>query len=138
MDQVFAGAVPILAVFFAWVLGEYGKRQASLNQRKEKRYEGLVRALSGFYANAADPQQREAFLEEWRITWLYCPDCVVLAGNRFLAAVESGSGTDEESRRAALSDFVSVIRRDLHRRSSLSGSDFAVYGVNRLPYESGA
>ena len=133
MDQTFAGAVPILAIFVAWLLGEYGKRRASLSQRKEKRYEGLLHALTGFYVDAADRRKRESFLDEWRMAWLYCPDRVVRAGNRFLATVQEGSATNEESRRVALSDFVSAIRTDLHRMSRLSGSDFVIHSVRDLP-----
>lgn len=78
-----------------WFLNERSKRRAAEYRRRERRYRRLMAGINAFYA--AGPhlgavgdvdRERERFLRELRLVWLYCPDGVVRAGKSLQQAME--------------------------------------------------
>ena len=75
--------VPLSGGIFAWWLSEHSKLKWEKQIRKEDRYLGFLEAMHGFYVTSNDKEEKEQFIQELRLAWLYCPDEVITAGNRF-------------------------------------------------------
>jgi Pyruvate/2-oxoacid:ferredoxin oxidoreductase delta subunit len=108
-------AVPLLAGVVAWFCNERTKRAAEEYQRKEPRYQELLRTIRGFYAQVNIDEEKKKFVEQLKLCWLYCPDEVIRKGYAFLNAINSPQATDAE-KYAAHGDFVVAIRKDLLSR----------------------
>ena len=109
-------ALPVLAAVVGWVVNESAKRRTELRQRKEERYRVLLDSLQGF-GGSADPatsvQDRDRFLRQLELCWLYCPVSVVRAGYAFMDLVTEGVRVEDEKRQQAVGTFLMAIRRDL-------------------------
>ncbi len=46
-------------------------------EKKEERYISLVKSIKGFYNGTHDQQKIDQFLDEFYLSWLYCPDNVI-------------------------------------------------------------
>ena len=75
--------VPLTSAIFVWWLNERSKLKWEKHIRKEKRYRGFLESIHGFYVTSQDEEEKEKFLQELRLAWLYCPDDVIKAGKRF-------------------------------------------------------
>lgn len=143
--------LPLVIAIVAWALNMRGRLNWEKQKRKEERYRGILEVIHGFYSGSGstvDEQTFESFMKEWRLAWVYCPDEVILAGNRFLQSVVNFSNTkllqaetsdDEElsrlvemaagenrSARELLAQFVLEIRRDIQRKTKLTTQDYGV------------
>ena len=83
--------IPLTSVIFAWWLNERSKLKWEKHIRKEDSYRGFLESIHGFYVTSQDEKQKEKFLQELRLAWLYCPDDVIKAGNAFLGTVVTGA-----------------------------------------------
>lgn len=75
--------------------------------------------------------QREAFIEQVNLCWLYSPDEVILKAYAFLDAVHTGANAREDERELALGELIVAVRNDLlpqrlGRRTELRAQDFKV------------
>lgn len=124
------------AGIIVWSLNERSKRRAAEYRRREWRYRSLIAGINAFYAPGSESSaggnvdgERERFLREIRLIWLYCPDSVVRAGNRLLQAMldESPVGDPTEAGRAC----VAALRRDLVPGTDLRGDEFVFASPRR-------
>lgn len=58
-------------------------RKFDLYKTREAIYSELIKGLRGFYADGSR-EQRELFLHNLRLSWLYCPDNVIKKANELL------------------------------------------------------
>lgn len=124
-------AVALVGAGATYLLSEQAKRRERAWLRLEERYTRLTRALPSFYENGR-PDDRQAFIAEWYQGWLYCPDDIVLAGNRFLDAVKQGHGEQEDKERlGSFEDFVIALRRQMRGSTRLTGADFRIVSATR-------
>jgi hypothetical protein len=78
--------IPLAGAVIAWFLNERRRRSWEEYLRKEDRYQGLLKSLSGFYVHAADATVRNIFIEEYKKCWMYCDDEVIRAANAAIHA----------------------------------------------------
>jgi hypothetical protein len=119
-----------LAAVAAWFVNERRKRAQEEYVRKEEKYKALLSSIRGFYAESHDATAKQAFLDQLRQCWLYCPDEVIHKANAFLQTVAIGANSKE----AALGELVAAIRRDMLSRKGvrgtrLQGKDFGHWGT---------
>ena len=139
-EALIAGLFAILVAGISWSFNEYARRRTESYIRREKRYQRLVKLLRGFYEGGADARQREAFLVELNLCWLYCPDVVIRRSYVLMDSVSTGSTSTSEQRHLAAGDMLDAIRRDLcgstllpfWKRTSLKGADFRHYSVQAI------
>lgn len=124
ISPLLAVIVPLGGAIVVWCLNEWGKRRWENFKRKEERYLTLLRSLRGFYVASQNAEQKERFIEEIRLTWLYCPDEVIRAGNAFLAAVSAETTSSPQEMERALAVFVITLRRDLNRSTNLTVREY--------------
>ena len=121
--------VPLIAGIFGWWLNERKKLQWEERTRKEDRYRGFMESVQGFYALSQDKGEKEKFLQELRLAWLYCPDEVIQAGNVFLDTVSTGAKSSAEQRDQALAEFEIALRRDLYGKTQLTVGDHRIWSA---------
>jgi hypothetical protein len=130
-------ALPLLGAVIAWFTNEWRKRVADQYQRKEANYKELIRSLRGFYAGAAKADELKLeFLNQLNISWLYCPDEVILRGYAFLETVHAKEKKSDAEKQLAFGALVVAIRSDLISRSlvqrtELLAKDFKHFNVHR-------
>jgi hypothetical protein len=127
--------IPLSGAVIAWYLAEYRKRASEEYIRKEERYRELILALRGFYIGSEDPAQRQAFLDQVRMCWLYCPDEVITCAYAFLLSVHAQMTSDDRTKEMALGRVMSAIRNDLISRrivkaTLLTATDFRHFGIS--------
>lgn len=115
--------IPLVGAIAVWCLNELAKRRWERYKRKEERYVSLLNSLRGFYVSPQDAKQKERFLEEFRLAWLYCPDKVIKAGNAFLATLAIGAKCSDQEKESALAGFVLALRNDLNSSTKLKVDD---------------
>ena len=132
--------VPVAIVVIGWVLNSHSERQWQQYNRVEERYIGLLKSLEGFYESTnqvAAKEQKEEFLKELRLCWLYCSDEAITKANIFLDHVSTGAAKTEKEQQEALQAFVFQLRQDLYsekprfwpwtsRQTKLSPEDFRI------------
>lgn len=118
-----AVVIPLAGGILAWWLNEHSKLKWEKHVRKEDRYRGFLESISGFYIASQDREQKEKFLQELKLAWLYCPDNVIKAGNAFLDTVATGAESSDEEKERALAEFEMALRRDLHGKTKLTVGD---------------
>lgn len=121
--------VPLIAGIFGWWLNERKKLQWEERIRKEDRYRGFMESVQGFYELSQDKGEKEKFLQELRLAWLYCPDEVIQAGNVFLDTVSTGDQSSTEQRNQALAEFEIALRRDLYGKTQLTVGDHRIWSA---------
>jgi len=93
MAEEISITIPIIVALIAAIIGpwiiEYWKWKNEPRRRilheSEVRYFNLLTNLIGFYENH-DPKKIAQFYEHYRTAWLYAPDEVIEAVNRFFKA----------------------------------------------------
>ena len=127
-------SVPVLVVVVGWLLNEHSKRQWERYKRKEDRYIALLESLKGFYVSA-DPatakSNKNRFIHQLDLAWLYCPDSIIHAGYNFLEHVRVGIGKSDEEKELAVAEVIAQMRKDLFGRkfwfwgkTNLEASDY--------------
>jgi hypothetical protein len=111
--------IPVLSVVIGWMLNEYAKRNYDNFKNKEQRYEKLITALQGFYANSLNAEVKATFINQLNLCWMYCPDTVILQGYAFLNTVHTESKSGENERYLAVGEFIYAIRKDILRKNIL-------------------
>ena len=119
--------VPLVVGIVLWGLNERSKLKWEERTRKEKRYQGFLESIHGFYVTSQDEKQKEKFLQELKLAWLYCPDDVIKAGNTFLGTVATGAQSSDEVKERALAEFEIALRRDLHGKTELTVEDHRIW-----------
>lgn len=116
----------IIAVCGYVVKGELDIRMSQRGQ-KEERYKGMLRALKGFYESSQEKQLKEKFLEELTQAYLYAPDHVIRAANKFFDTIRvKPEPSSEEEKRKALTSLIIAMRKDL-RKTKLLDSEFQTW-----------
>jgi hypothetical protein len=87
----------------AWIYQRTWDRQ----EVRIERYQAIIDLLSGFTQDHLSPDEIDEAFREIRRLWLFAPDDVIKAGNRFIEAAEKG-----ETKRSTLAEFVLAMRRD--------------------------
>ncbi len=119
--------VPLAGGIIAWGLNERSKRKWKRYLRKEDRYRGLLKSISGFYASSQDQKKKEKFLQELSLAWLYCPDNVIKAGNAFLVTVDTETVSSDEEKERALAELCLSLRKDLRGNTELTVKDHRIW-----------
>ena len=127
-------SVPVLVAVVGWLLNEHSKRQWERYKRKEDRYVALLEDLKGFYVGAdtaTAKDDKNSFIHQLDVAWLYCPDSIIHAGYSFLERVSIGFGTSVEENDLAAADLVAQMRKDLlgkkfwfWKQTELEASDY--------------
>ena len=110
----------------SWTLNLREKRRVDEYIRKEQVYKDIVVALQALY-RSDNPQEKEKFIAQTRITWVYCPDAVVRELNACLDALKDAlivSPTEPTPQQKALGRAVAAMRQDLMPKTTLTGDDF--------------
>ena len=139
-SDVLKVSVPVLLAVTGWMLNESSKRRWERYKRKEERYIALLSSLKGFYVNA-DPttakEDKNTFIQQLSVAWLYCPDTVIRKGYKFLGCVRTGVCTADEEKDRAVGEFVVSMREDLfekrwrlRKKTNLNASDFLHFRSN--------
>lgn len=127
-------SVPVLVAVVGWLLNEQSKRQWERYKRKEDRYVALLESLKGFYVgadSATAKNNKNRFIHQLDLAWLYCPDSIIHAGYSFLEHVRVGSGRSVEERDLAAAEIIAQMRKDLlgrkfgfWKKTKLEASDY--------------
>ena len=120
ISPLLAVVVPLVGAVAVWCLNECAKRRWEKYKRKEERYTNLLESLCGFYVSSQNSEQKNKFIQELRLAWLYCPDKVIRAGNAFLATVETNASSSDAEKERALAEFVLALRRNLNCKTRLT------------------
>jgi len=122
--------IPLAGAVVAWFVNEWRKRVADQYLHKEANYKELIRALRGFYEGTANADELKLeFLNQFNISWLYCPDDIIQKGYAFLETVDTTHTASSNKKDIAFGNLVVAIRKDLLSRSlvrttQLSAKDF--------------
>lgn len=105
--------LPLFGASLAWLYEKAWERQ----ERRVSRYEAMTALLPGFTTSGISSQAINQFLAEQRRLWLFAPDDVIRALDRFVDRVEGTShdGSPEE----ALGRLVLAMRRDASFRGAI-------------------
>lgn len=129
--------IPIVGAIITWVANERRKRKWEEYQRKEAKYQALLKSLKGFYTSPSPEEAEEAkvlkqaFLEQLDLCWLYCPDELIKKAYVFLSCVHTSIRCTDEEKEKALGELVLAIRKDLLsrkivRKTELKPEDFKI------------
>lgn len=122
-------SVPIIGAVVAWAVNEFSKRKWEEYIRKEANYRTLLLTLKGFYVDTANREQKDAFLDQLKLCWLYCPDEVIRKAYAFLATVHTDTSTTHVEKERALGELVVAVRKDLLSRKTVKGTSLTAYGL---------
>ena len=127
-------SVPVFVAVVGWLLNEQGKRQWERYKRKEERYIALLESLKGFYVSADSKtakDDRNRFIHQLDVAWLYCPDSIIRSVYSFLEHVKVGIGKSVEERDLAAAEVIAQMRKDLlgkkcwfWKQTNLEASDY--------------
>lgn len=105
--------IPAISAITAWFLNERSKRLSEEFIRKEERYKKLLESIEGFTPdNKNKPELRKHFLKELQLSWLYCPDEVIIAVNNFIDEMQK----EDSNMKLAIQNIIFSIRKDLLSR----------------------
>jgi hypothetical protein len=124
----------ILGSFYIWHLNEKSKWQYEDYIRIEAKYTALLKAARGFYLDIGNKQLRVDFIEQFDQCWLYCPDNVIKAGNKFLL-MQIGENHPQDSLKSSMRNFILEMRKDLfskqkEKNTNLKADDFQILTAN--------
>ena len=97
-----------------------------MRKQKERRYRAFLESIRGFYASSQSTNEKERFLLELRLAWLYCPDDVIKAGYAFLDTVSVGANCSDQEKERALARFELSLRKDIHRKTKFTEKDHRI------------
>ncbi len=119
--------LPIAVAVIAWFANERRKQQWEEYQRKEDRYQELIKSIKGFYLIGRGQEEskimKNNFIDQLNLCWMYCPDEVIIKAYKFIDTVHTGANTTDEEKEFALGDLMLSIRMDLVSRNVLSKTD---------------
>ena len=95
----------------AWLYQRAWERQ----EKRIARYQEVMDRLKWFTVNRLSPNKLNEMIDEHHRLWLFAPDYVIDAGEKFLDSVEGLGGSPETS----LSEYVLAMRRDSTLGSAL-------------------
>ncbi len=134
--DVFIG-MPLLAGVVLWHLNEKSKLELEKRVRRQERHEKLLTHLKGFYVFTENAKEdKEKFLEEWRLAFLYCSDDVIRSGNAFLDTVAADQKSSSEERGQMVREFVMALRRDIYGETQLTTDDWRNYSSTEMMLKS--
>lgn len=109
--------VPLFVAAAAWIANEWRKRRWEEYQRKEDRYQELIKALKGFYVSSWSKEEskllKNQFIDQLNLCWMYCPDEVIHKAYAFIDSVHTGQKSTDDEKEKALGELVLAIRKDL-------------------------
>lgn len=115
----------------SWNLNLREKRRTDEYVRKEQVYRDIVKELQSLY-RSDNPEEKERFIEQTRVTWIYCPDDVVRELNASLdTLVKVPAPSDPQ--KEALGRAVAAMRKDLMPGTKLTGDDFRHVSAGASP-----
>ena len=118
--------IPLLVAVIVWFANEWRKRGWEEYQRKEDRYQELIKSLRGFYLATLSPEESKAhknhFLDQLNLCWMYCPDEVIQKAYAFIDSVHTERLSSDEAKENALGELILAIRKDLISRKVLSNT----------------
>ena len=100
---------------------KHGVRNKSL---KEVRYFTLLTNIEGFIGKS-DSKKVAEFYEHYRTAWLYAPDEVIFAINKFFKAV-GAQNTELIDTDIMAGNMVWEMRKDFYRDTTLTAEDFLI------------
>ena len=106
-------SIPVLLALIGLIFNEYRKRYWQRHKRKETRYIALLKNLKGFYVGtspATAKDDKEEFLKQASIVWLYCPDSIIRQIYIFLEHVRRNETKKAEKE---VGKAVLLMRQDL-------------------------
>ncbi len=109
-------SIPVFLALIGWIINEYCKRYWQRRKRKEARYIALLKSLKGFYVGANPDtaiDDKEEFLKQRSVGWLYCPDSIIRQINIFLNHVSLDANKSDEEKEQAVEEIVLLMRKDL-------------------------
>jgi len=112
--------VPACVAAIGILVNERSKLKWEQFQRKEERYQNLLRFLRGFYSSGASKEDKDRFLAELNQCWLYAPDHIIKLAYAFLESVHTGAQMSDEEKEQRSGNLVAAIREDLLSRSIVS------------------
>ena len=126
--------IPLMGAVIAWFANEWQKRIWEEYQRKEAKYQALLKSLEGFYTSVEPTkakQLKQIFLDNLNLCWLYCPDDVIKKAYAFLNSVHTNEKYPDAQKEKALGELVLAVRQDLLsrkvvRNTSLKADDFEI------------
>ena len=117
----------------SWTLNLREKRRVDEYVRKEQVYRDIVKELQSLY-RSDNPHEKEKFIEQTRVTWIYCPDAVVRELNASLdALIEIPAPPNPQ--KVALGRAVAAMRKDLMPETELT-DDFRHVSAGVSPTKS--
>lgn len=123
MLEVIAASIAILGSTIIWFCNKQKERIHEEYVRKEERYNSLIKTLAGFYVGSENKKDKDVFITEGNLCWLYCPDDVIQKLYNFLSKVEVGVRFSDEEKEMAVGQLMVAIRNDLISRKILKKSD---------------
>lgn len=127
--------IPLLGAVIAWFANEWRKRRWEEYQRKEDRYQELIKALRGFHVSTVSAEESKAlknnFIDQLNLCWMYCPDEVIYKAYGFIDSVHTDQKSSDEEKQRALGELILAIRKDLIgnkvlSKTALTPGDFRV------------
>ena len=114
----------MIGAVIAWFSNKWQKRGWEEYQRKEDRYQELIKSLKGFYVSSWSPEESKAhknhFIDQLNMCWMYCPDDVIQKAYAFIDSVHTGQLSSDEAKEKVLGELILEIRKDLISRKVLS------------------
>lgn len=118
--------LPLIGAVIAWFVNEWRKRSWEEYQRKEDRYQELIKSLKGFYLASWTLEEskfhKNNFIDQLNLCWMYCPDDVILKAYGFLDTVHASQKSSDEVKEKALGELILAIRKDLISRKIVSNT----------------
>ena len=122
--------IPVLLTFY---LTKNHDLELKITQDKITRYENLITYINrGFLnSNLSDSekaQNKRMYYEQTYVVWLYAPDSVINALNQFAFAFSAWDTKKsphlEDKVKQAMAVLVLAMRKDVHKKTCLTESDF--------------
>ena len=135
-------SIPVSLAFIGWLFNESRKSYWQRRERKETQYIALLESLKGFYDHASPAtakNDKEEFLKQQSVGWLYCPDSIIRKINIFLDHVSHGTNKSDDENKQAVGEIVLLMRKDLlgmkfrlWDRTRLKASDYRHFKANSI------
>lgn len=110
----FTWIIGILGGLSSWLYNESKNRKTKIISEKEARYENLIKLIRTFGDKAGDDKGANDFIVQFQLCWMYCPDEIILKGNKFLDSINSDKGPlIQENINKYKGEFILALRKDL-------------------------
>jgi len=135
--KFFLGAIGAVGAWlwsvYTWRKNQVVERAQKEYQRKEQLYREMLKSIAVFYKGANQSAGASSFLEQYRLAWLYAPDDVIRAIEKFLLTQKPDVPADQKDQlgQKALAELVATVRSDLFATAklptALTVADFGHY-----------